>query len=239
MCSSDLFKVYTGTFSDGGTDSSYFAANDKIRIIEIDPSVAASPTTWTAQINGTPTSTEINLKAALAAPAWDAAKKYIIVPDTYSAVQTSQQDKTFQADDTDGLIENARNPFGLSVLGSSQDPTFTGNVATTLPSRPSTYAYGDGKPLDVAYEFQAAELANNMVSYKTAPICPEVYTDTRTHSGSTDYLLTDVIIVGVGEGRFPAPLTRKYYVAPRMRSTDGNTATIRISLCKLCRRATA
>ena len=29
------FKVYTGTFSDGGTDSSYFAANDKIRIIEI------------------------------------------------------------------------------------------------------------------------------------------------------------------------------------------------------------
>jgi hypothetical protein len=227
------FKVYTGTFSDGGTDSSYFAANDKIRIIEIDPSVAASPTTWTAQINGTPTSTEINLKAALAAPAWDAAKKYIIVPDTYSAVQTSQQDKTFQADDADGLIENARNPFGLSVLGSSQDPTFTGNVATTLPSRPSTYAYGDGKPLDVAYEFQAAELANNMVSYKTAPICPEVYTDTRTHSGSTDYLLTDVIIVGVGEGRFPAPLTRKYYVAPRMRSTDGNTATIRVSLCKL------
>ncbi len=227
------FKVYTGTFSDGGTDSSYFAANDKIRIIEIDPSVAGSPTTWTAQINGTPTSTEINLKAALGAPAWDAAKKYIIVPDTYSAVQTSQQDKTFQADDADGLVENARNPYGLSVLGSSQDPTFTLAAATTLPSRPSTYAYGDGKPLDVAYEFQAAELANNMVSYKTAPICPEVYTDTRTHSGSTDYLLTDVAIVGIGEGRFPAPLTRKYYVAPRMRSTDGNTATIRISLCKL------
>lgn len=227
------FKVYTGTYSDGGTDSSYFAANDKIRIIEIDPSVAGSPTTWTAQINGTPTSTEINLKAALAAPAWDAAKKYIIVPDTYSAVQTSQQDKTFQADDADGLVENARNPFGLSVLGSSQDPTFTLHAATTLPSRPSTYAYGDGKPLDVAYEFQAAELANNMVSYKTAPICPEVYTDTRTHSGSTDYLLTDVAIVGVGEGRLPAPLTRKYYVAPRMRSTDGNTATIRVSLCKL------
>jgi len=85
----------------------------------------------------------------------------------------------------------------------------------------------------VAYEFQAAELANNMVSYKTAPICPEVYTDTRTHSGATDYLLTDVAIVGIGEGRLPAPLTRKYYVAPRMRSTDGNTATIRVSLCKL------
>ena len=227
------FKVYTGTYSDGGTDSSYFAANDYIRIIEIDPSVAASPTTWTAQISGTPTSTEINLKAALAAPAWDAAKKYIIVPDTYSAVQASQQDKTFQADDADGLIENARNPFGLSVLGSSQDPTFTGNVATTLPSRPSTYAYGDGKPLDVAYEFQAAELANNMVSYKTAPICPEVYTDTRSHSGTGSKLLTDVAIVGIGEGRLPAPLTRKYYVAPRMRSTDGSTATIRVSLCKL------
>ena len=227
------FKVYTGTYSDGGTDSSYFAANDYIRIIEIDPSVAASPTTWTAQISGTPTSTEINLKAALAAPAWDAAKKYIIVPDTYSAVQASQQDKTFQADDADGLVENSRNPFGLSVLGSSQDPSFTLHAATTIPSRPSTYAYGDGKPLDVAYEFQAAELANNMVSYKTAPICPEVYTDTRAHSGTGTKLLTDVAIVGIGEGRLPAPLTRKYYVAPRMRSTDGNTATIRVSLCKL------
>ena len=227
------FKVYTGTYSDGGTDSSYFAANDYIRIIEIDPSVAASPTTWTAQISGTPTSTEINLKAALAAPAWDAAKKYIIVPDTYSAVQASQQDKTFQADDADGLVENSRNPFGLSVLGSSQDPSFTLHAATTIPSRPSTYAYGDGKPLDVAYEFQAAELANNMVSYKTAPMAPEVYDDTRAHSGATDYLLTDVAIVGIGEGRLPAPVTRKLYFAPRMRSTDGNTATIRVSLCKL------
>ena len=228
------FKVYEDTFNDGVTtkDASYFAANDYIRIIEIDPSVAASPTTWTAQIASV-TSTEITLKAALGAPAWDAAKKYIIVPDTYSATQTSQRDKTFQADDADGLIENSRNPFGLSVLGSSQASPFTNNVATTLPSRPSTYAYGDGKPLDVAYEFQAAELANNMASYKTAPICPEVYSDTRTHSGSTDYLLTDVVIVGIGEGRFPAPLTRKLWVAPHMRSTDGNTATIRVSLCKL------
>lgn len=227
------FKVYTGTYSDGGTDSSYFTDKDKIRIIEIDPSVAASPTTWTAEIDGTPTSTEIVISAALGAPAWDAAKKYIIIPDTYSAVQTGQQDKTFQADDADGLVENSRNPYGLSVLGSSQDPTFTGAVATTLPSRPSTYAYGDGKPLDVAYEFQAAELANNLVGYKAAPMAPEVYDDTRTHSGATDYLLTDVIIVGIGEGRLPAPVTRKLYFAPRMRSTDGNTATIRVSLCKL------
>ena len=228
------FKVYENTFNDGATtkDANYFAANDYIRIIEIDPSVAASPTTWTAQIASV-TSTEIRLKAALGAPAWDAAKKYIIVPDTYSACQATQQTNTYQADDADGLVENSRNPYGLSVLGSSQDPSFTGNAATTLPSRPSTYAYGDGKPLDVAYEFQAAELANNMASYKTAPICPEVYSDTRTHSGSTDYLLTDVVIAGVGEGRLPATLTRKFYVAPHFRSTDGNTATIRISLCKL------
>ena len=228
------FKVYENTFNDGATtkDANYFAANDYIRIIEIDPSVAASPTTWTAQIASV-TSTEIRLKAALGAPAWDAAKKYIIVPDTYSACQATQQTNTYQADDADGLVENSRNPYGLSVLGSSQASPFTLNVATTLPSRPSIYAYGDGKPLDVAYEFQAAELANNMASYKTAPICPEVYSDTRTHSGSTDYLLTDVVIAGVGEGRLPAPLTRKLYVAPHFRSTDGNTATIRISLCKL------
>jgi hypothetical protein len=229
------FKVYTGTFSDGAAavDSSYFADKDKIRIIEIDPSVAGSPTTWTAEIDGTPTSTDIVITAALGAPAWDPAKKYVIIPDTYSVVQTPQQDKTFQADDADGLVENARNPYGLSVLGSSQDPTFTVAAATTLPSRPSTYAYGDGKPLDVAYEFQAAELANNMVSYKTAPMTPEVYDDTRTHSGTGSALLTDVIIVGIGEGRLPAPVTRKLYFAPRMRSTDGNTATVRVSLCKL------
>ena len=42
-----------------------------------------------------------------------------------------------------------------------------------------------------------------------------------------------MIIVGIGEGRLPAPVTRKLYFAPRMRSTDGNTATIRVSLCKL------
>ena len=228
------FKVYEDTFNDGATtkDASYFAAGDKIRIIEIDPSVAGSPTTWTAEID-TVTSTEIAITAALGAPAWDAAKKYIIVPDTYSACQATQQTNTYQADDADGLVENARNPYGLSVLGSSQDPSFTLNVATTLPSRPSTYAYGDGKPLDVAYEFQAAELANNMASYKTAPMCPEVYSDTRTHSGATSYLLTDVVIAGVGEGRLPATLTRKLWVAPHFRSTDGNTATIRISLCKL------
>lgn len=229
------FKVYSSTFSDGdaAVDASYFAAGDWIRIIEIDPSVAGSPTTWTRQILSVSAPADIVLTAVLAAPAWDPAKKYIITAADYTTAQTSQRDKTFQADDADGLVANARQPYGLSVLGSSQDPTFTLASATTLPSRPPTMAYGDGIPLDVAYDFQAAELANNLISYKTGPMCPEVYSDIRTHSGATDYLLTDVVIVGVGEGRFPAPITRKLYVAPHFRSTDGNTATIRISLCKL------
>jgi hypothetical protein len=228
-------RCYQNQYSEAinPADVERFAAGDKIRIVEIDPTTAASPTTWTREVQSVPSSTDIKLTAVLAAPAWDAAKKYVIIPDTYSAVQTSQQDKTFQADDADGLIENARNPFGLSVLGSSQDPTFAVSAATTLPSRPPTLAYGDGKPLDVAYEWQAAELANNMASYKCAPMTPEIYNDDRTNSGTYDYELTDVIIVGVGEGRFPSTLTRKLYFAPQFRSTDGATATIRVSLCRI------
>lgn len=229
------FKVVEHQYSEAAnpSDVERFAAGDVINIIEIDPSSAAAPTTWTRTIATVSPTSEFTITVALAAPAWDAAKKYIVTPDNYAACQASQQDKVFQAEDAGGTIEGLRNPFGWSVLGSSQDPTFALSVATTLPSRPTDMASADGAPLDVAYEWQAAELANNMASYKCAPMVPENHDDVRTHSGSTDNLLVDVIIVGFGEGRFPAPLTRKLYFAPHFRSTDGNTATVRATLCRL------
>lgn len=213
-------------------DSSRFVAGDKVRIVQIDPDNPAAPLTWLRTVDSV-AANEIVLTTKLSSPAWDATKIYRVVPQDYATVQASQSSSAFQADDGDGLVSGTRQPYAMVVSGTGQANPFTTSTATELPARWADVASGDGTPLDVAYARDAGRLANNLVSYKTGPQAPAVYSEARSTSPAGSWKLISIEPVAVGIGVLSGNQTRKLSVAPMMRSKTGGSVSVRVSLCRL------
>lgn len=212
-------------------DTSFFAATDVVRIIEIDPSTAGSPTTWTRTVASVSGST-ITLTSALSSPSWDTAKKYRITYAGYASCTAAQQAKVFQADDADGMVVDSRRPYQMISSPSGQG-TFELCDPTDVHSRYSTYAYGDGVPLDTGYERDIALGLNNFVHYKSAPQSPVLYSTTRAARAPTGtWELIDMMFLFIGIAQFPAKYYRKLYIAPFFRSSDGSLAEIRATVSR-------
>ena len=212
-------------------DATRFIAGDKIVIVEIDPSTAASPTTWSRTI-ATVVGNVITPTVTLSSPAWDAAKKYRIISAAYASAVATQQTDSYQADDADGLVVDVRQPYGMIYSGAGQSSVFTVSPSTEIPARYATLAIGDGKPYDVAYDRDIARGLNNLIDYKTTPQCPTVHEDADTFSGAGAYQLVRSRPLWIGQGQLPAGYTIKLAAAPEFKSTDGSTATVRLTLSK-------
>lgn len=212
-------------------DASWFGADDAVRIIEIDPMVASAATTWTRAVASV-VGNVITLQSALSSPAWDSAKKYRVIFDSYANCEVTQTPHVFQADDADGLVADSRQAYEMISSGAAQSASYEESVATDLPARHSTLAYGDGVPLDVGYERDAARLANNLLHYKGGRQAPQTYGVSRTYSGTGAYRMTDCQPVFVGMMALGQFQTRKLYVAPQFKSTDGASATVRLTLLR-------
>lgn len=223
-------KAHAYTESWDPVDASNFAAGDKIRIVQIDPDNAASPTTWTRTIASV-SGSDIVLTAALSSPSWDAAKIYRIVPDTYSNVATTQRATAYEAG-TDGLVASSRQPFALVASGRGQNSggPLTVSAATELPARYATNSHGDGVPLDVATAIDAAKLVNNAISYKTAT--QGVTINGETADGSGTFELVEMRPCFVGVGTLSGNQTIKLYVTPVYRSKDGSSISVRVTLSR-------
>lgn len=213
-------------------DASHFATGDKVRIRQIDPSVAASALSWDREVASV-SGSAITLTAALSAPAWDNTLLYEIVSDDYADAVTTQRTDAYQADDDDYLVASLRQPYALAHTGSSQAATFTLAAATATPSRHSTLEYGDGVALDTGSELRIATLANSLVEYKTHPQTAATTSEEWVYGGTGTYELVAVVPVFLGSGMLGPGYTILVSVAPMFKSTDGNTATVRYTLSRL------
>lgn len=207
-------------------DASRFAVGDEVLVVEIDPSVAASALSWSdvvANVSGN----NITLTTGLAGI--DTALTYRIIYDAYGTVGTSQKTKTFQADDADGLIVDTSQAYAFAYFGIGQSTVATATTGQEVPARHSTLAYGDGKAFDVGYERDTARLLNNYVNYKSAFQSPTANSEVRNYGGAGTRQLVELFPVFLGIGGLSAGRSRLISLAPRMRSTDGNVAGVRVT----------
>lgn len=221
--------------SSAAADLSHFAAGDKVRIIEIDPSNPAAPLSWDRTVSGTPTAITIVLTSALTSPTWDSAKRYRIVFGDYGDVVTSQQSKVFQADDYNGQLANVRAPFEYGVGGGESE--YVAWQAADAVELPPDGCYGDAVGLDTGHEMAIVRLVNNIVNYKTshqAPLLTNAPLNTEAWSGSNSamrlvlcypiYLSDEVLLNDVW---------RRLSVAPLLWSAvEGQVATVRVTLAR-------
>jgi hypothetical protein len=219
--------AHSESFEDADID--HLEVNDEVTICQIDPDDPAAPLTWNRTIISKGVGS-IGLSAALATPSWDAAKKYRVFARNYANATTSQRAKVFQADDADGLVANLREPYGYGH--GVQSTTGTVLTGTELARRHVTASYGDGAPLTTGHAYDTAINLNALVHRLTAPHQPTVYSESATFSGSGTWRLVKVCPVPVGVQRLSVAVTRKLWVAPRFKSDDGTSCSVRISLLK-------
>ena len=213
-------------------DARSFLANDEIRILEIDPPDPTAALTWLRTV-ASQTGNEIVLDTTLSSPAWDATKKYRVVSAEYGTAASSQRVNTYQADDADGLVADARQPYGMMSSGTGSNG-WTASASTELPARYSDEQIGDGVAFDVGAARDCARLANNIVGYKSAPQHPTIYSETRSAPSVTGtYALCEVLPVFIGIGQLTASQSLSLCVAPQFRSKTGASVTMRVSLCRV------
>ncbi len=226
----NTIRCYTNKHSVTGSDAAEFAALDEIQVIEIDPPVAASALSWFVTVVSR-SGNDLVIDATLTA--FDATKYYRVRAASYTASVATQQTDVYQASSSDGLIVDARQPYGMIYSGTGQSATFTASASTEIPARHSTIAYGDGTPLDTGYERDIARLANNLIDYKNAIQCPQVGSEEYVFSGSGTWelILCEPIFIRVG--LLGTNETIKLYVAPFWKSTDGTSTQVRYRLHRL------
>lgn len=210
-------------------DASHFVAGDKILIVERDPADPASPTYWERTILSV-SGNDITLTATLSAPAWDATKRYRIVPQTYSQVQTSQHESAFMADDTDEMVEDVEISWHYSA--SDELFTFSDNTSADPGEFVPDMCYGDGRPYDVGHERAIARTLNNFIDYKSAHQAPALSTQVQGNwfEAGTQWVTMFFGPEFLGTEHLDSSVTRVLRVAPWLRSRTGATAKVRITI---------
>lgn len=220
-------------------DASHFVAGDKVRIVEIDPSDPAAPLQWERTIDSV-SSNSIVFTAALALPAWDSAKKYRIVFDDYGDAVTAQQLKTFQADDTDGMITDVRVPYEYVTGWADRNyALWTGSDPVELPPNSS---YGDGVGLDVGHDIALGRLLNNLQNYKTcvsSPCLNNSVLDSGDLTGIGTWACHQVRPVWIGDDRLLNDVYRNIAVAPMFCSSTGASVSARVTISRSPPRGTS
>jgi hypothetical protein len=212
-------------------DAASFVATDVVTIVEIDPAAAASPLSWTRTIASV-SGSDIVLTAALSAPAWDATKKYRIIPTGYTGSTATQKAKVYEASSTSGKIASTAVPYlyGYDAQGSG----YTARTHVDLPERRASASYGDGVPLDVGYERGIVRTVNNLIDHKTAHNSPFLGAEQSYTKGasSTNYVLVMIAPMYLGTMTLTSDVARYLYVAPLMRSLTGASATVKVTLSR-------
>lgn len=230
--SGNTLTVNAHEYSEGSetTDYERFAAGYAIRITEIDPADPATALTWTRNITSRTGAAITHDGVALAS--FDSGKNYRVTFDVYSADAAGQLEKAFQADETDGLIEDTAqaNMYGTAV---SQIAS-TASVYSDLGEMHADVDYGDGKAYDVGTAKGFTRLVENMIDNKTVISNPTL----GTVCGNTDYSsllgwkLVRIEPVFLTGATLSNQTLRFLSVAPWIRSTDGTATSVRVTLSR-------
>lgn len=207
-------------------------AGRKLRILELDPTGGVSDS-WDRDSNGG-TVNDVVLSSGLAAPAFDANKRYVIVPQPYASADSVQKSKAFQADDADLQIQDLRAAYHYGNVINVFSKLV---VHTDLPERYSSSSHGDGVALDVGHEHGLALLLNNQIDHRTAFCGPFLDNTIRAASdrsppASTDYSLIFCRRIYVGPHKMPNGMTRKLEVGPWARASSASASKVRVTISR-------
>lgn len=230
-----VLTCYTHKHSEAAeaVDLSRFTNGDKVRIVEIDPADPAAPLTWDDTLAGTPTSTTARVTTGLGG--WDNTKRYRVIFDDYADAVTLQRRKSFQADDVDALVQDLRAPYEYGLGG--------GVVPVTLASGadmielPPNLAYGDGRGRDTGHETALIRLVNNLHDYTSSHQMPMLSPAVINAGGGGGFsghtwLMVMCKPIYLGEVILLNDIARYLNVAPYFRSSDGSSASTRITLAQ-------
>jgi hypothetical protein len=226
-----IATCYAHKFSESGeaADASYMSVGRKIRFIELDPANPAAPSTFDDTVAAQSGNT-VTLTTGFAA--FDNTKKYVMVWDTYGDAIANQQTFSYQADDADGMIFDARAPY--QYVSGTNFSAFTAN-SNDIVDLPPDITFGDAVGLDVATQVSINRLINNLIDYKTAhfeewltngEIAPVKLT------GSAVYELIECRPINLTGDNLLSTPKRVLTVAPFFRSSDGTSASVRVTLVK-------
>ena len=221
------FLAHAHSETSQATDVSNFAIGDKVRVVEIDPANAAAPLTWSDTIAAIGTNTA-TLTTGLAG--YSATSYYRMISEAYTTAVSTQKSDVYQADDATGLISSVAQAYqyAYGVGAATWTPT---NIAQPV-SLYSSYAYGDGAPLEVGYERDVAELVNNLVNYRTAPVAPSLNASAIVaSSASYQRQILHIMPFFVGKGTYSAR-KRLISVAPFARNTQASTKHIYVTFAR-------
>jgi hypothetical protein len=222
---------YPHAFSESSeaADASWFSATRAVRILEMDPSDPAAPSSHD-DIVASQTGNAIVLTTGFAA--FDNTKRYVVVFDDYTdSIAAQQAGFSYQADDADAKIQDARAPFQYSVAALPPG-TYTANAAGDSVVLPPNASYGDGVGRDVAFDRLANNLARNLIDYKTAHCSPNLSPTEMSGAAVTGtWRLVEIRPIHLTADRLPHPsCKRALQVAPYMKSSDGTSASVRVTL---------
>lgn len=207
-------------------DASWFAAGDAVIIVEADPDDPAAPQLWVDTVSSV-SSSNIVLSTGLAGVT--SSKRYRILSDAYPSAVTTQRVDAYQARAGDLLVASGVDAYeyGLHQL----DTSVTEVAGAAQPSLYARAAIGQGKALDVAYEWDAAHLANNVVHHRTKVVAPTLY---RNVLGATVACVRRILAIEpivLHPGELLGSMEKQLMLRPWLRSTSG-TAKLYATLCR-------
>lgn len=215
------------SLSSEAADATKFPATSKVRVVERDPPNAAAPLSWDDTVASQSGNT-VTLTTGLGG--FDTAKKYRLISDDYADANTTQRANVYQADDADHRVVNTRHPYELAGV---QATVGTVDANSDVAELPPNSMYGDGAGLAVGLDDALANLARLLADYKVAHSSPFLSNDVMTGTGATGtWKLVDATPIYL-HGAYPTQqVYRNVAVAPWFRSSDGASASVRVTLAR-------
>ena len=224
------FTCTANAYSDAALDeddSTHFADNDVITIVERDPSDPDAPDTLDTVVSGTPAANVINTDDQF--PGYDADKEYFLLSRNYASAVATQQSDCYHADADDGRVADERPPYEYA---SAPFISFTGVDGTQLAERLAVMLFADGSPVATGPAYALAHNVNSLANYATAPHAPLMF-QAPAQTTAESYLLIAEWPIYLGPCNYPAGLTRALSIAPLMASQSAvKKAYVRVTLSR-------
>lgn len=212
-------------------DAASFIAGDEIVIEEVSPSNPAGPISWEREVLSVNTN-DIELDIALSGPSWNATKKYRIRSQIYSQAEVPQRAQAYQADEATGTINGTGAPYHYA--GPAGGTPYTAEDHTAPSELVAEAGYSDGAPRDVGIERTILRTLNNLLDHKTARNSPVLRAGLNAQISQGAFVgfrmvaISDKYFGRVQSNNF---VSRVLKMAPRFRSSNGTSVSVRITLC--------
>lgn len=218
-------------------DHAYFVANDRVVIVEIDPTLPSSAQSWRRTITATDGNGFVTINQTL--DGFSASKFYRVVYDNYAAqqsVQLARNGAVFASAGT-GKILSTKPARHLTATAPPSTAT-TANANEPAEILPSS-AWGDGVPMDVGHECSVIRALNAFVDGKSlhcSPMLSAAGAMSVVNHPNSRYLASMAPIF-LGKELLSQRTYRNLYIAPLVRiaaAAGYPTQTIWVTLTSVC-----